>query len=562
MRNGAWVLNVMINLSFGTAVPALRRMLRAGFSVASLGFCAVAFSIAAPAHAAGGKTLVVCTEGSPAGFDPGQHTTSTDFDASSNAVYNELVEFHRGTLDIEPALATSWDVSADQRSYTFHLRHGVKFHTTAWFKPTRDFDADDVLFTFNRMLDPDYPFRRAYPTSFPYFSDLGFDKNLDRIEKVDDYTVRFHLKQPDVIFVRNLAMNFASILSAEYAAQLSAAHREADINQLPVGTGRFVFRSYQKDALIRYDANPDYWHPEDVKLAHLIFAITPDPGVRIQKLAGGECQVSVFPRPADLDVVKRNPELTLVSGVGFNVGFVAYNTQHTPLDHVEVRRALDMAIDKPAIIKAVFAGNAAVATNPMPPAQWSYDKQLKDAPYNPVKAKALLAKSGFPDGFDISLWAMPVQRPYNPNAQLMAQLIQQDWAKIGVRAKIVSYEWGEYNRRAKQGGEHDAILYGWSGDNGDPDNWLGTLLGCDSVHGSNVAKWCDPAFNALIVKARSSSDIATRTALYTQAQAIFKQQVPYTPIAHSIVSLPASKRVKGLVFSPLGSHRFDGVSLD
>jgi dipeptide transport system substrate-binding protein len=525
-----------------------------------IGLAAVSLLSGTPAHAAGSGTLVFCTEGSPAGFDPGQHTTSTDFDASSNAIYNELVEFRRGTLDPEPALATSWDVSADQRTYTFHLRHGVKFQTTAWFKPTRDFNADDV--PFNRMLNPDDPFRKAYPTSFPYFSDLGFDKNVERIDKVDDYTVRFQLKQPDVIFIRNIAMSFASILSAQYAAQLSAAHREGDINQLPVGTGPFVFRSYQKDALIRYDGNPDYWRPEDVKLAHLIFAITPDPSVRIQKLVSGECQVSAFPRPADLEVVKRHADLQLISGVGFNVGFVAYNTQHTPLDRVEVRRALDMAIDKPAIIKAVFAGNATVATNPMPPSQWSYDKTLKDAPFDPAKAKALLAQAGFPNGFDISLWAMPVQRPYNPNAQLMAQLIQQDWANIGVRAKIVSYEWAEYNRRAKQGGEHDAILYGWTGDNGDPDNWLGPLLGCDALHGSNVSKWCDPAFNALIAKARSTSDTAERTQLYEQAQVVFKQQVPYTPIAHSIVSLPASKRVKGLLFSPLGSHRFDGVSLD
>ncbi|SHJ76955.1 ABC transporter substrate-binding protein [Paraburkholderia terricola] len=516
----------------------------------------------APVHAAPTGTLVFCSEGSPAGFDPGQHTTSTDFDASTNTVYNELVQFRRGTLDLEPALATSWDISADQRMYTFHLRGGVKFHTTAWFRPTRDFNADDVLFTFNRMLHADDPFRKAYPASFPYFSDLGFDRNIESIEKVDALTVRFRLKEPDVIFVRNLAMSFASILSAEYAEKLGAAHREADINQLPVGTGPFVFRSYQKDALIRYDANPGYWRPDDVKLAHLIFAITPDPAVRIQKLASGECQVSVFPRPADLEVLKRNAALTAVSGVGFNAGFVAYNTQHAPLNRVEVRRALDMAIDKPAIIQSVFSGNATIASNPMPPAQWSYNKQLKDAPYDPAKAKALLAQAGFPNGFEISLWAMPVQRPYNPNAQLMAQLIQQDWAKIGVRAKIVSYEWGEYNRRAKQGGEHDAMLYGWSGDNGDPDNWLGTLLGCDAVHGSNVSKWCDPAFNALIDKARAAANVDERTALYQQAQVIFKQQVPYTPIAHSIVSLPVSKRVKGLAFSPLGSHRFEGVWLE
>ncbi|MET3231485.1 UNVERIFIED_ORG: dipeptide transport system substrate-binding protein [Burkholderia sp. 1263] len=545
-----------------SGAPLRRAMLRVSRLAVPVVLVGTLLMNGAPVHAAPTGTLVFCSEGSPAGFDPGQHTTSTDFDASTNTVYNELVQFRRGTLDLEPALATSWDISADQRTYTFHLRGGVKFHTTAWFRPSRDFNADDVLFTFNRMLHADDPFRKAYPASFPYFSDLGFDRNIESIEKVDALTVRFRLKEPDVIFVRNLAMSFASILSAEYAEKLGAAHREADINQLPVGTGPFVFRSYQKDALIRYDANPGYWRPDDVKLAHLIFAITPDPAVRIQKLASGECQVSVFPRPADLEVLKRNAALTAVSGVGFNVGFVAYNTQHAPLNQVEVRRALDMAIDKPAIIQSVFSGNATIASNPMPPAQWSYNKQLKDAPYDPAKAKALLAQAGFPNGFEISLWAMPVQRPYNPNAQLMAQLIQQDWAKIGVRAKIVSYEWGEYNRRAKQGGEHDAMLYGWSGDNGDPDNWLGTLLGCDAVHGSNVSKWCDPAFNALIDKARAAANVDERTALYQQAQVIFKQQVPYTPIAHSIVSLPVSKRVKGLAFSPLGSHRFEGVWLE
>ncbi|WP_321789297.1 ABC transporter substrate-binding protein [Paraburkholderia sp. J94] len=537
-----------------------RRHVAASFA-ATLACIAALFVAPLAAHAAPKGTLVFCSEGSPAGFDPGQHTTSTDFDASTYTVYNELVQFRNGTLDLEPGLATSWDSSPDQRVYTFHLRHGVKFQTTAWFKPTREFNADDVLFTFNRMRDPQMPFRKAYPATFPYFSDLGFDKNIANIERLDDYTVRFDLKTPDVIFVRNLAMSFASILSAEYAAQLSAAHREADINQLPVGTGPFVFRSYQKDALIRFDGNPDYWRPEDVKLAHLVFAITPDPAVRVQKLASGECQVSVFPRPADIEVIRRNPALKVVSGVGFNVGFVAYNTQHAPLDRVDVRRALDMAIDKPAIIRAVFAGNAKSATNPMPPAQWSYNDTLRDAPYDPAKARALLAQAGLPDGFEITLWAMPVQRPYNPNAQLMAQLIQQDWAKIGVRAKIVSYEWGEYNRRAKLAGEHDTLLYGWSGDNGDPDNWLGALLGCDAVHGSNVSKWCDASFNTLIEKARSDADVKERTALYERAQVIFKQQVPFTPIAHSIVSLPASKRVEGLVFSPLGSHRFDGVSL-
>jgi dipeptide transport system substrate-binding protein len=230
------------------------------------------------------------------------------------------------------------------------------------------------------------------------------------------------------------------------------------------------------------------------------------------------------------------------------------------LDNTDVRRALDMAINKKAIIDSVYQGAGQAATAPMAPTQWSYDKNLKTSPYDTAKAKDLLAKAGFPNGMDIDLWAMPVQRAYNPNARLMAEMIQADWAKIGVKAKIVSYEWGEYLKRA-HAGEHQALLIGWTGDNGDPDNWLGTLLGCDAVKGSNFSKWCYKPFDDLVVKGRSTSDVAARTKAYMDAQQIFAQQLPFSPIAHSTVYQPASKKVTGLKIEPLGYVRFDGVGM-
>jgi len=529
---------------------------------------AVAFaaaSIAGPtlAHAAGGmpgKTLVYCSEGSPAGFDPALYTTGTDFTANTFTVFNRLVEFERGGTKLEPGLAQSWDVSADGKVYTFHLRHGVKFQTTAYFRPTRDFDADDVLFTFERMLDPNQPFRKAYPVQFPYFTDMGLDKLIAKIEKVDPYTVRFTLKQPNAPFVANLAMEFASIQSAEYADQLLKAGKAADINQRPVGTGPFIFRSYTKDATIRFDGNPDYWKPGAVKLSKLIFAITPDAGVRAQKLKRDECQVMSYPRPADIAPLKAQPTVAMPSQPGFNLGYLSYNTQHKPLDNVDVRRALDMAINRKAIIDSVYQGAGQPATGPMPPTQWSYDKTLTGNPYDPAKAKALLAKAGLPNGFTLTLWAMPVQRPYNPNARLMAEMIQADWAKIGVTAKIVTYEWGEYIKRARAG-DDDTMLIGWTGDNGDPDNWLGTLLGCDAVNGNNFGKWCYKPFDDLIRHARASTDQAQRTKYYVEAQRIFAQQLPFSPIAHSTVYQPVSKRVTDLRIEPLGFVRFDGVGI-
>ncbi|KAF6692282.1 ABC transporter substrate-binding protein [Pseudomonas sp. EKM23D] len=511
------------------------------------------------AHAA--STLVYCSEASPAGFDPSQYTSGTDFDASAETVFNRLTQFKRGGTEVEPGLATRWEVSNDGLTYTFHLREGVKFHTTDFFKPTRDFNADDVLFTFNRLLDAETPFRKAYPSESPYFTDMGLNTTIKSVDKLDEHTVRFSLNNVDAAFVQNLAMSFASVQSAEYADQLLKDGKAEDINQKPVGTGPFVFKRYQKDSQIRYVANKQYWKPEDVKLDNLVFAITPDAASRLQKLKAGECQVSGYPRPADIEVMKQDPNLRVLQQAGFNLGFLAYNVTHPPLDQLKVRQALDMAIDKQAIIKAVYQGAGQLAQNALPPAQWSYDPSVKDAPYDPVKAKALLKEAGVAPGTTLNLWAMTVQRASNPNARMSAQMIQQDWAKVGINANIVSYEWGEYIKRAKNG-EHDAMIYGWTGDNGDPDNWLGVLYSCAAVKGSNYAKWCNPAYDKLVQQAKVSNDREQRIKWYQQAQKILKEQVPITPIANSTVFQPLRKEVKDFKISPFGLTPFYGVSLE
>ena len=399
-----------------------------------------------------------------------------------------------------------------------------------------------MLFTFQRMLDKDHPFRKAYPSEFPYFTDMGMDANIAKIEKLDDMTVKFSLNEVDAAFIQNLAMSFASIQSAEYAGNLLKAGKAADINQKPIGTGPFVFSRYQKDAVIRFKGNKEYWQPDEVKLDNLIFAINTDASVRMQKLKAGECQVTLFPRPADLDALKKDPNLDMPEQAGFNVGYIAYNVTHPPFDKLEVRQAMDMAVNKQGIIDAVYQSAGQLAVNGMPPTQWSYNESIKDPAYNPEKAKELLKAAGVKEGTEITLWAMPVQRPYNPNAKLMAEMLQSDWAKVGIKAKIVTYEWGEYLKRAKAG-EHDAMLIGWSGDNGDPDNWLGTLYGCDAVDGNNFSKWCDADYDKLVKAAKRVTDTAERTELYKQAQVILKREVPITPIAHSTVYQPMSKKV-------------------
>ena len=517
----------------------------------------MALSVSAAAEA---KTLVYCSEGSPEGFNPSLYTSGTTFDASSRQIFNKLVEFKNGTTNIEPGLAESWDVSSDGKEYTFHLRHGVKWQTTKNFTPTREFNADDVVFSFARQWDKNHPYHSVSGGAYEYFNGMSMPELIKDIVKVDDYTVKFVLNRPEAPMIANLAMDFASILSAEYADKMMKAGTPEKVDLEPVGTGPFQLVAYQKDAVIRYKAFPDYWRGK-AAIDDLIFAITPDASVRYQKLKANECQVMPYPNPADLEAMKADPDINLMQQEGLNVGYLAYNTQEPPFDNVKVRKALNMAINKQAIIDVVFQGAGKIAKNPIPPTIWSYNDAVKDDPYDPEAAKKLLKEAGVTN-LKTSVWAMPVQRPYNPNARRMAELIQADWAKVGVQADIVTYEWGEYLERSKSKDRKGAVLLGWTGDNGDPDNFLAVLLGCDGVGGSNRAQWCYKPFEDLIQKAKVVSDNDKRAELYKQAQVVFKEQAPWATIAHSVVFQPLRKEVKGYKIDPFGGHVFYGVDIE
>lgn len=522
--------------------------------VLALGLSAVGLA----SQAAG--TLIYCSEGSPEGFDTAQYTAGTTFDAAGHALFNRLTQFKKGGTDVEPSLAQSWTISADGLTYTFKLRPGVKFHTTDYFKPGRTLTADDVIFTIERMVNKEHAFNKAYPAQFPYASDVGLESNTESVTKTDPLTVVLKLKKPDPDLLVKLAMPFASVLSKEFADKLLAEGKASMINQQPVGTGPFVLRRYEKDAQIRYAKHKDYWNAKNVLVDNLIFAITTDASVRFQKLKAGECHIMSFPKPQDIAAMKADPNLKVDTAPGFNIGYLSYNTEKAPMNKVEVRQALDMAINRKAIIEAVYQGQGQEASNPFPASLWSYNKSLKNAAYSPEKAKELLKKAGVAEGTEITLWAMPVQRPYNPNAKLMAEMIQADWAKVGIKAKITQYEWGEYLKRMKNG-EHDTGLIGWTGDYASPDNFLGVLLTCEAVGGSNYARYCSKEFDSYTLKARNSTNQKERTDLYMKAQAVFKKDLPWTTIAHSTVNQPMRKNVNGFAISPFGDYNFEGVGV-
>lgn len=528
----------------------LRTMLFAGAAALTL--------LAAPASAV---TLVYCSEGSPENFSPSLNTTGTSFDAA-RPVHDQLVIFERGTTKVVPGLAESWDITDGGKTITFKLRKGVKFHSGVnGFKPTRDFNADDVIWTFERQWKPEHAYHKVSGGKYDYFSDMDMPKLLDSITKTDDYTLVMKLKEPTAPILANLAMDFATIQSKEYADFLEKANKKEQFDQFPVGTGPFSFVTYQKDAVIRYKKNPDYWG-EKALVDDLVYAITPDPTARYSKLKAGECHYAIAPRPADLPEIRKDTKLQVISQPGLNIAYWAFNATKQPFDKKEVRQALNMAIDKEAIIKDVYLGAGQAAKNFIPPTLWSYNDKVVDYKYDPEKAKELLKTAGVSTPLEFDLWYMPVQRPYNPNAKRIAEMMQADLAKVGITAKLVTFEWGEYRKRA-QNGDHQTAQLGWTGDNGDPDNFF-FLRGCDAdgkPAGQNITKWCSKEFNELMVAARKEPDVAKRTAAYERMQVILKDEAPDFTIAHSIVNDAAAANLTGYKMAPLGSHHFKGVSL-
>ncbi len=523
------------------------------------GLALAALTMALSASAAG-KTLVYCAEGSPENFNPQLYTSGTSVDASAVPIFNRLVDFKVGTTELVPSLAESWDISPDGKVYTFHLRKGVKFHSNKAFKPTRDFNADDVIFSFMRQKDASNPYHKVSGGAYTNFDSLEFATLITAIDRVDDHTVRFTLSHAEAPFLADLAWYFASIHSAEYAEAMLKAGTPEKVDMDPIGTGPFQLVQYQKDSRILYKAFPEYWQGK-AKLDRLVYTIAPDASVRFAKLEKNECQVMPFPNPADLPAMRENKDIVLQQKAGLNTGFLAFNTQKAPLDKVKVRQALTMAINKPAIIEAVFRGTGTAAKNLLPPGVWSADQDLKDYAYDPQQAKTLLKEAGIAEGTTVDLWAMPVQRPYNPNARRMAEMIQADWAKVGIKANIVSFEWGEYLKRVKSG-EHQAALMGWTTATGDPDNFFGPLFSCTSAQGgSNSAKWCYQPFEQLITKARAEQDRDKRFAMYQQAQQIMHEQAPAVMIAHSTIFEPVRKEVSGYEIDPFGKHIFYQVDI-
>jgi ABC-type transport system substrate-binding protein len=500
------------------------------------------------------KPLVYCADASPEGFDPALWDSASTANATSQ-IFQGLVAFQRGTAQLRPRLATAWTVSPDAKTYTFTLRRGVKFHSTPEFTPTREFNADDVIFTFTRFLNPQLPFNAAFPATYVYPQSLGLAQMIAGIERLGDHEVRFRLHRGNVNFLSYFSFSFAGMHSAEYAAQLLARGQASRINNQPVGTGPYQFKSYRKDDVLRLVAHPGYWGGAQ-RTERLVYAISREPNVRVQKLARGECHVAAAIRDVDVSALSGHPQVVIQKIQALNISYLAFNLKKPPVDRREVREALDIAIDRNALFKVLFPrGDALQAVSAFPPAVPGYNRALKNE-HDPARAKQLLAAAGHPQGFEIDLWALPISRPTNPNGQLMAQMIQADWAQIGVKARIVTYEWGEYLKRANQG-EHHVYMSGWGTDVAAADEFLTPNLSCAASRGG--IKFCNAEFDQLLEAARAEVDEARRLAMFERAQVIFKRERPWITMAHSSVYIPLRKDVQGFVMASNGSVDFENV---
>lgn len=519
------------------------------------------FSLSTFAHVVSAeKIFVYCSEASPSTFNPQLASDGPTFNASSSTIFNRLVEFKYGSTEIEPALAESWKISKDGKTYTFKLRKDVSFHTTKSFKPTRNMNADDVIFSFERMRDKTHPFHQVSGGTYEYFQSIGMGEIISSIRKVDDLTVEFQLSRPHAPFLADLATNFAVIHSKEYGDQLVKSKKLQRMDTDPVGTGPFMLTRYVKDSMIRFMANKKYFKGAP-KIDHLVFTITPDSSVRFQKLKTGECHLVAEPAPTDLEAMKKHPQIDVLHEAGLNIGYLAFNVEKKPLDNPDVRRAIALALNRDQYLKLIYLNTAELAKNPIPPTLWGYSTKTKPIPYNIEQSKALLKKAGFEKGLELELWTLPVSRPYNPNGKKMGELMQADLAKVGIKLKLVTFDWPTYLDKGRRG-EHQLIHMGWISDTGDPDNFFGNLLTCKAKDGgSNYAQWCNEAFDKEVLAAQKVIDKKARTNHYLKAQEVFAKELPWAPIAHAAVYRAFSKKVKGYQINPIGVEEFYPLDL-
>ncbi|WP_333870695.1 ABC transporter substrate-binding protein [Desulforamulus putei] len=495
------------------------------------------------------KQLVVGLQAEPATLDPHQ---MQDYNSTraGRSIFNTLVEFKDESTEVEPGLATSWDISEDGLVYTFHLREGVKFHDGT------PFNAEAVKFSIERQIDPKHPYHDTGTYPYAEFT-FGMVKSVD---VVDDKTVKITLKERFAPFLANMAMHAACIVSPEAVKKYGK-----DFTKNPVGTGPYKFVSWNPGVEVVLEKNPDYWG-DKAKIDKLIFKPIIEDQARLTELEAGNVDFIVNILPDDLARLKSDSRFTVTEQPGMHVWYTALNCQQKPFDNVKVRQAVNYAINKDAIVKNILKDTGVKAESPLPPVIWSHTSDVEKYDYNPEKAKQLLAEAGYPNGFEVTYW-VPESGSGMQQPVAMATAIQSDLAKVGIKVKIQTLEWTTYLDKVfvpADKSEMKMHQMSWIGDNGDPDNFLFILLSGEQwpQAGFNDAYYKNEKVDQLLKKARTLSKQEERAPLYQEAQKLIMQDSPWVIVDHETQIVAMSNKVKGFKLHPTGVFRFEKADLE
>ena len=500
--------------------------------------------------------IVYGSGGQPVNLEPGNITDGNSIIVQQQ-IYNRLLEFKPGTTDLEPGLATDWAVSENGTEWTFTLREGVKFHDGS------DFNAEAVKFNFERWWNPESPYGyRDAGKGYEIWGDLfgGYQGDPDSLLKdivvEDEYKIKFILKQPFAAFPAALASGYFGIASPT-AIKSSGANYGTPAS-LAVGTGPYIFKEWRTGDRILLEKNPNYWKPDLPKQDQLVFRFISDPAARLAELRAGSIDFTVDLAPDQLAEIKSDPNLEAVYRPSFNVGYLALNPSYEPLSQPQVRKAIAMAINRKEIVQAFWSGLAQSDGHFTPPSlDWSQASNLDNYEYNPEQAKQLLADAGYPNGFDLDLWYMPVSRPYYPTPKPIAEAFAAELSAIGINVNLQTKDWAAYLEDRRKPPGFQAFMLGWTGDYGDPDNFYYPHFGPAAT--DDLGGWKNERVLQLLETGRKTQDTDARAKIYAEVDQILFEQAVRIPIVHSQPLLGKRTNVQGWEPSPLGSEPFEAV---
>jgi peptide/nickel transport system substrate-binding protein len=525
---------------------------------------AALFLAAGPAIAQ--TTFVFGNQGEPVDLDPAVITDGIS-NRITRQIYEGLVKYKGATTEVVPSLAEKWEVSKDGKVWTFTLRKGVKFHDG------NPFDAAAVVWNFDRWRlskHPQHENQEKAGKSFEYYQKQygGFDEKsiITKVEAVNPQTVRISLKTPQGPFLSNLGM-----FTFDMASPKAVEKHGLNFGKNPVGTGAFKFVEWKVGQEVILEAFKDYWDKAHMpQVQRVVIRNIKDNSQRLAALKAGEIHGFEGLNPDDVKVVKADPNLQILLRPTNTTGYVAFNFKVKEFQDKRVRQAIAHAINKKGIVDALYGGTGLVATQFQPPSLWGYNKELKDYAYNPEQAKQLLKDAGFGQGLKeitwqdgkrepLQFWYMPVSRPYYPNPKEIAEAIAADLAKVGITVQLQTTDWAVYLDKRKNG-QLPLYMLGWTGDNGDPDNFVCYFF-CEPG-ASTEGFYANQKLADVLLQAQALTDQSKRAALYRQAEAMISEDVARIFIANNQPPLPFSKKVKGYVPNPTNSEFYNTVSIE